>query len=168
MIVYTVFIVLFVAAAFFDVAYLRLPNILSLLLLALFIAVVAVNAVAVNPGGVDWIGHGLTGAAVFAVGALCFHLGYWGGGDVKLYAVGALWMGPDLIAPFVVAVSLLAGLVALVLLALRRIARWGVLARGGGALPPVLMANAGVPLGLPLAAAAILLSVRLPPALWIF
>jgi prepilin peptidase CpaA len=166
MIVYTAFVIIFAYAAFVDVLYLRIPNILSIILVVLFAL-----AVAVHPGGSDWLGHAFTGAAVFAVGALCFYLGYWGGGDVKLYAAGGLWMGPDLILPFLVWVSLLAGLVALVLIGLRRIARLPLFARGGdggAALPPVLMASAGVPLGLPLAAAAILLSSRISPAFWVF
>jgi prepilin peptidase CpaA len=172
MIVYMAFVILFAYAALVDVLYLRIPNVLSILLVMLFAL-----AVAVHPGGIDWLGHGFTGAAVFAVGALCFYLGYWGGGDVKLYAAGGLWMGPDLILPFLVWVSLLAGLVALVILGLRRIARLPMVARlpvfargsnGGAALPPVLMSSAGVPLGLPLAAAAILLSGRISPAFWVF
>ena len=166
MLFYYFFVILFICSACYDVIYLRIPNIISILLLVLFGV-----AVGLNPGGIDWLGHGLTGVAVFVVGAICFYLGYWGGGDVKLYAAGSLWMGPDLILPFLVWVSLLAGLVALILLGLRRVARLPMFARGGHmrpALPPVLMSNAGVPLGLPLAAAAILLSDRISPSLWIF
>jgi hypothetical protein len=84
-------------------------------------------------------------------------------------------MGPDLFLPFIVWVSLLAGLVALLLLGLRRIARLRMVARGGdmgapfpSSFPRVLMADVGVPLGLPLAAAAILLSDRISPGLWVF
>ena len=170
MISHVIFVFLFSCAAFFDTVYMRIPNILSILLLLLFVV-----AIGVSPGGIEWLGHSITGTAVFAVGAICFYLGYWGGGDVKLYAAGALWMGPDLILPFLVWVSLLAGLVALLLLGLRRIARLRTVARGGGmgtslapGLPRVLMADAGVPLGLPLAAAAILLSDRISPAFWLF
>jgi prepilin peptidase CpaA len=170
MVFYGMFVILFGCAAFFDVVYMRIPNILSIILLLLFIV-----AVGVNPGGIDWLGHGITGAAVFAVGAICFDLGYWGGGDVKLYAAGALWMGPDLILPFIVWVSLLAGLVALLLLGVRRIARVQTIARKGGVgthfppgLPHMLVVDAGVPLGLPLAAAAIVLSDRISPQFWVF
>lgn len=167
---YGMFVCMFGCAAFFDVMYMRIPNIMSIVLFLMFAV-----AVGVNPEGIDWLGHGTTGAAVFSVGAICFYLGYWGGGDVKLYAAGALWMGPDLILPFIVWVSLLAGLVALLLLGLRRIARLRMVARGSGmgapspsGFPRVLMADAGVPLGLPLAAAAILLSDRISPGFWVF
>jgi prepilin peptidase CpaA len=170
MIFHVLFVTLLGCAAFFDVAYMKIPNVLSILLLLLFVI-----AVGINPGGIDWLGHGITGAAVFAVGAICFYLGYWGGGDVKLYATGALWMGPDLLLPFIVWVSLLAGLVALLLLGLRRVARLRMVARGSdmgapfpSGFPRVLMADAGVPLGLPLAAAAILLSDRISPGFWVF
>lgn len=170
MLLYGTFVFLFGCAAIFDIVYMRIPNILSIILFLLFVV-----AVGVNPDGIEWLGHGITGAAVFTVGAVCFYLGYWGGGDVKLYAAGALWMGPELILPFLVWVSLLAGLVALLLLGLRRIARLWTFAQGDdmGAplapgLPRVLMADAGVPLGLPLASAAILLSDRISPAFWVF
>jgi prepilin peptidase CpaA len=162
MLFHIAFMTIFLCAALWDVVYFRIPNILSVLLLVLFGA-----AVALDPGGIDWLGHGLTGAAVFAVGALCFYLGYWGGGDVKLYAAGALWMGPELILPFIVWVSLLAGLLALILLALRRLVRLPLFA-GGPALPQMLTSSAGVPLGLPLAAAAIVLSGQISPAFWVF
>jgi prepilin peptidase CpaA len=170
MIFYGMFVCLFGCAAFFDVVYMRIPNILSIILLLMFAV-----AVGLNPDSIDWLGHGITGAAVFAVGAICFYLGYWGGGDVKLYAAGALWMGPDLILPFIVWVSVLAGLIALLLLGLRRLARLRMVARGSGMdapfpsrFPRVLMADAGVPLGLPLAAAAILLSDRICTGFWVF
>lgn len=164
--IYIVFIVLFSFAAVADITWMRIPNLLSVLLVFLFML-----AAGLAPERIDWLGHGLTAAVVFGIGALCFYLGYWGGGDVKLYAAGALWMGPDLILPFVFWVSLLAGLVALVLLGLRRIVRLSLFAGSSDTaetLPLVLMPQSGVPLGLPLAVAAILFSARVSPALWVF
>ena len=46
--------------------------------------------------------------AVFALGALAFHFGLLGGGDVKLLAAGALWLGAAALGPYLM-VTVLAG-----------------------------------------------------------
>jgi prepilin peptidase CpaA len=109
-----------VAAAFFailaaialsDLIRLRIPNALTLGLLALYPlhVILAREAVAVLPA------LGLA-ALVFALGAAIFATGRIGGGDVKLLSVVALWAGPDLIFSTLVLTALIGGAMAIVML----------------------------------------------------
>ena len=59
----------------------------------------------------------LVTVAVFAAGALAFHLGALGGGDVKLMAAGALWTGAGLADEFLMITLMAGGVLALAYLA---------------------------------------------------
>lgn len=110
------FAVTLIVAMAWDAARLEIPDAASLVLLAGF----AVGAVA---GGADWwvmLSHAGAGLTVFAVGAALFHLGVWGGGDVKLGGAMALWLGWDNLAPWLLVVALAGGALSLAVLALRR------------------------------------------------
>jgi prepilin peptidase CpaA len=111
-----VFLSFCLAAALFDVAELRIPNWLT--------ATMAVSA----PGAVGLLGPGfgavpaalLTGAVVLAAGWTMFELGWLGGGDAKLAAAAALWLGPAGSLVFVLVTALFGALLAGVLLTLSR------------------------------------------------
>lgn len=104
-------IAIFLAAAVTDLRSRRIPNGLALALAALGLArmVLAVPETGAAPSG-----DLLAAAAVFAVGALAFHLGVLGGGDVKLMAAGALWTGAALADEFLMTTLLAGGVLALV------------------------------------------------------
>lgn len=57
---------------------------------------------------------------VFLAGFGCFHAGWLGGGDVKLAAVSALWLGPGTVIHFILWTAILGSIVTLSILALRR------------------------------------------------
>jgi prepilin peptidase CpaA len=86
--------------------------------------VVAALAAAYLPlalaAGLPWISI-LTafaaGLAVFAAGFGAFAAGWVGGGDVKLAAVVALWLGAEQTAPFLLCASIFGGALALALMA---------------------------------------------------
>lgn len=63
--------------------------------------------------------HLLTGAAAFAVGALLFARGVWGGGDAKLVAAVALCTGFAGLPRFLAVMALTGGALALAVLAVR-------------------------------------------------
>ncbi|MCV2865628.1 prepilin peptidase [Albidovulum sediminicola] len=67
-----------VTAAWFDLRFLRIPNVLSLILLAAFV----LFALAFPPADLLW--RLLVAGAVFAAGMVGFHFRLFGGGDVKL------------------------------------------------------------------------------------
>lgn len=81
---------------------------------------------------------------VFAMGAALFHLGWLGGGDVKLSGALALWAGPAGIMQFLLLTSLAGGMVSLLCLAGAAFRAW---CRG----KPLSRAAIQVPYGVALA-----------------
>jgi prepilin peptidase CpaA len=106
---------LLVVGALIDVDCRRLPNWLTSAVAALYGLFVVVS-----PVPVDWMSAVVVAALVFAGGFACFAFGLMGGGDVKLIAGLALWSGIDQIALFVTTTGLAGGLLAIVMLTLRR------------------------------------------------
>jgi prepilin peptidase CpaA len=105
-------IAVFLAAAASDAVRRRIPNELVLALLAVALVRIGLEIVAGAPlmrPAAD-IGVGL---AVFAAGAAAFQFRLLGGGDVKLLAVGALWVGAVAAGPFLVATVLAGGILGL-------------------------------------------------------
>ncbi|HEY8964722.1 MAG TPA: prepilin peptidase [Alphaproteobacteria bacterium] len=95
-------------AAISDLHSMRIPNWISLALLALF-------AIAIPFGVFPNLAGNLIvfGAAVVILGAL-YLTGVAGGGDVKLLAVLALWVGTSGIIPFLLVMSFMGGVMAAV------------------------------------------------------
>lgn len=106
---------LLVAAATTDAIERRIPNALSLGLALLGLARIALDLAA--GGAALPVAADLAGAAaVFALGAAGFRFGLVGGGDVKLLAAAALWLGAAALLPFLMATALAGGLLAVVFL----------------------------------------------------
>ena len=61
------------------------------------------------------------GAAVLAVTFVLFSMRMLGGGDAKLMAAGALWMGPDHILFYVAYVTIFGGMLSLAVLLYRKL-----------------------------------------------
>jgi prepilin peptidase CpaA len=121
--VFLLFPLLMFVAAWRDMVSMTIPNWISLALLGLFV-------VAGPLIGLSWAAYGLHLAVVFGALSLTigmFALGWIGGGDAKLFAAAALWMGWQDVLMYTV-VSALAGGVLTVFLILAR----------KTALPPVL------------------------------
>lgn len=138
---------LFAGAAAIDLLSRRIPNILAaaLALLGLVRIVGALGA------GGGWAAPGLDLAValgIFALGAVLFNLAVLGGGDVKLLAAGALWVGAPGVAAYLGATALAGGLLALAYLFGAFIARGAA----GGRLRP------GLPYGVAIAAGGILVT----------
>ncbi|NKB16640.1 MAG: peptidase [Sphingomonadales bacterium] len=106
-----------VFAAATDLFTMRIPNWISLVLLAVFV-------VAAPLSGLPWQTltlHAVTGLTALALGFGAFMRGYMGGGDAKLLAAGALWVGASHLLEFAVAVGIYGGLLCVVILAFRRL-----------------------------------------------
>lgn len=152
MIEYPLLLVFPVAMAFaaaFDLFTMTIPNKISLALVAAF-CVVAPMA------GMHWdvIGiHMATGLVVLAFGFFCFTRGWVGGGDAKLLAATALWIGYDSLLQFLLAMGIFGGVLSLVILGYRHYPQ------GATFGPPWLVRlhspESGVPYGLAIAAAAL-------------
>lgn len=111
-----VFPVAMAFAAANDLFTMRIPNRISVVLIGFF--VVAAFAAGLSPETIAF--HFLTGVVVLAMMFGLFALGKLGGGDAKLMAAGALWMGPALIINFVAYVTIFGGLLAVVVLCYRK------------------------------------------------
>jgi prepilin peptidase CpaA len=152
--------VLLVVAAAFDVWRFEIPNTVSIALIVLFL-----GAGLLGPGATDWLSHGGAAILVFAIGLVMFRFGIAGGGDVKLMAAIALWVGLPLLPLYLVGVALLGGLLCLVLLTLRALVRMPALAR---CLPsrvaslPIIANRKYVPYAVAIAGAGLLLVRSLP------
>lgn len=106
--------------------------------------------------------HFAAAALVLAIAFTCFAMGWIGGGDAKLAAATALWFGFAHLLDYLIWASLFGGALTMLLLQFR-----------GCVLPPVLErqpwiqrlhgASAGVPYGIALAAAAL---VVYPNTMW--
>ena len=104
-----------IAAAISDVISLRIPNYLSVALVALFAVHAMVDAMPLD--AVLW--HVMAGATVLAVGMALFAFGLFGGGDIKLLAAVALLIGWSSLLPLVVMVAVVGGLLAVVIATMR-------------------------------------------------
>lgn len=133
-----------------DLFTLTIPNRISLALIIGFFVAALVT-------GMSWAAIGLhlaIGMAVLLLGIALFATGSIGGGDAKLLAAAALWLGHDQILSYVLMVTVAGGLLSILVLSYRSMI-----------LPPVLIRqpwalrlhdrSTGIPYGLALAAAAL-------------
>ena len=135
-------------AAASDLFTMTISNRVSLALAAGFLML----AVASGMGPSEIFSNLGAGASVLAVSFVCFAFGWIGGGDAKLAAATALWMGWSLVLDFGTIAAVCGGFLTLGILAARTLP-----------LPPILERRAwiarlhdrksGVPYGIALAAA---------------
>ena len=111
-----VFPFIMLCAAMMDVLTMRIANTISIALTAAFFVVAAIAGMPAQ----QMLVHVGVGLAVLLANMLLFQLRLVGGGDAKLLAAAALWIGYEQLIPFVVYVTIFGGVLALVLLAYRR------------------------------------------------
>jgi prepilin peptidase CpaA len=143
------FTALLLAASCCDVLKLRIPNPIPLALLALFALEILLGG-----GAPALSGHLLALALALAILVPLFAFDMLGGGDVKLLAVVALWLGVTKLAPLLILVGIAGGIFAVFWLTLRWLVRAGL---PGRRLPASLLARAPLPFALPITAVAVLL-----------
>ena len=140
-------------ACLFDLKSFRIPNALSLAVMALF----TVKAAAV-PEIVVWPGHLLAGSLMLGLCFLFFALGVIGGGDAKLMGVVALWFGLGALPSLITATAMGGGVLAVMLLAARHVAnRRPVMASSSNRAdgPRLLDHQAPIPYALPITFASL-------------
>jgi len=136
-------------AAGWDLASFTIPNLLQAALLAVFVVFVLTSGM--SQVAIGW--HLLAGLLGLAVGFTLFALGYIGGGDAKLFACVALWLGFHDLASYALLASLAGGVLTLSLLAVRRLPLPAILTTHNWLLR-LHDERAGIPYGVALAAAA--------------
>ncbi len=147
----TLFPAMVIVAALRDMTSFTIPNWISLAgVVAFFVTAILVRMPLGALGASAMVGVG-----ALALGILMFSLGWIGGGDAKLFAACAFWLGWPAIMPFVFWTSVAGGALAVGLLWSRKLA---------GNLPPMgppwfgrLMQSGGdVPYGLAIAIGALI------------
>lgn len=131
-----------------DAMTLRIPNALILYLVAGYAATVALT----GPGWADLAASAAVAFVLLAGGAVLFARGWMGGGDVKLLAVTALWLGPAATPALVLLTAIAGGLLTVVIVTLRALGADHLL---GGSVAALRAPMDRVPYGIAIAAAAI-------------
>ena len=133
-----------------DLFTMTIPNRVSLGLIAAF----ALAAIFVGMPIMTIANHVSAGILFLAIGIFMFCMGWLGGGDAKLLAAAALWLGFESVMPYLVMVTICGGVLSVAILVYR------------GIIPPVWVMgqewamrlhdrNGGIPYGIALAAAAL-------------
>jgi prepilin peptidase CpaA len=150
------FLLLQLTAAGYDFFTLTIPNPIVYGLVAGFLLLGLLAA-----GDVAWLSHLGAGLIVFAFGVILFRFHLLGGGDVKLYAASALWLGLGELPLFVVCVAVLGLGLALALLVLRPVLSFLLmrLSMAGTIWPRSLAPGSGVPYGMAIAGGAVLVAL---------
>jgi len=140
---------LLLAAALWDLTSFTIPNALCAALTGLFL--VFALAVPLGLSSLGW--HLVAGLAGLVLGFTLFALGWIGGGDAKLFAATALWLGFSDLLPYAAMASLFGGVLTVSLLMLRKVPLPAGLLRQGW-LVRLHDARSGIPYGVALAAGA--------------
>src|ERR671930_325328 len=147
---WTLFPAMMAFAASSDLFTMTISNRVSLILLGGFFALAGIADIS----AIVMLSHLGTGCVVLAAAFGLFARGIIGGGDAKLAAAAALWLGFDHLLPFLLLASLLGGALSVSLIWFRmaplpeQLARYAWVER-------LHVKNGGVPYGIGLAAAAL-------------
>ena len=144
------FPVLMAYAAASDLLTMTIPNRLSLALAGGFLVLAWVGGLAPQ----TILLHVLAGAVVLAGTFAMFAFGWIGGGDAKLAAATALWLGFGLLAEYLFTAALAGGLLTIAILLLRSVPLPGF-TLGWAWLCRMHDRQTGVPYGIALAGAAL-------------
>jgi prepilin peptidase CpaA len=147
----TLFPAMMAFAASSDLLTMTIANRVSLILIAGF----AVLAVLSGMTGTELLSHLGAGALVLAVAFFCFACGWIGGGDAKLAAATALWLGLGHLFDYLVYASLLGGALTVAIVQFRALPLPRLLA-GQDWAERLHQEGGGVPYGIALAVAALL------------
>ena len=137
-------------AASSDLLTMTISNRVSLILVGSFFALALASGMSAG----DMLSHTGAGGIVLLVAFGCFARGWIGGGDAKLAAATALWLGFDYLMTYLVYASLFGGVLTLVLIQFRTQPLSPMLA-GREWAERLHSKESGVPYGIALAAAAL-------------
>ena len=112
----TIFPAAVIFAAFTDLFTMTIPNRISLVLVAGFISLLPFSGLSL--ADIGW--HFAAGALMLAITMGMFFAGVVGGGDAKLVSAVALWVGLDLLLPYLLMASIFGGALTLILLFIRK------------------------------------------------
>ncbi len=146
-----IFPALAIVAALKDATSFTIPNWISLALIAAFPIVALACGVSLADGGLA-VG---VGVLALLAGMAMFAFGWIGGGDAKLLAASALWLGWPAVLPFMLITALCGGALALGLLGLRSVWLRPLAARGPAWVGRLATPDAAAPYGVAICAGAL-------------
>nr|WP_111298506.1 prepilin peptidase [Paracoccus saliphilus] len=149
--------IIMIHAGIGDLRTMRIPNRLILLLLAGYTVAVPLFGLTLP----ELFFSFAAAAIVFALGFLAFSCRWMGGGDVKLLTVATLWLGAGNVVTFIFYTSIFGAILTISLLIFRA-ARLPVPWRGPQWISALHRRDCGVPYGVAIAAAAVLVYLRTP------
>lgn len=136
-----------------DLLTMTIPNRVSLALVAAFFLVAPI-------AGLTWQDlslHVAAGGIMLAIGVAMFAMGWFGGGDAKLLAAAALWIGLDQIILFLGLVAIYGGFLSVAVLMYRQMVPDALAALGPDWALRLHHAKSGIPYGVAIAAAALMI-----------
>lgn len=139
-------------AAFSDLFTMTISNIISIALVCLFIFL----SLSCGLTAREILWHFASGALILAIGFALFAQGWVGGGDAKLAAATAVWLGFDRLDEYALVASFLGGVLALVILGLRSCPILDILTNSAW-IRRLHDPDMGIPYGIALASAGFLL-----------
>jgi prepilin peptidase CpaA len=150
------FFALAIMAALSDLKEYRIPNKISLALLALY----PLHVLA-SPAPVDWMMALAVASLVFAAGLTMFFCNMVGGGDVKFLAAASLWAGSTLTSPLLVVMGLAGGALGLTALGIQNVRRYRSTGIAGVIVPDNSVAAPKLPYGVAIAAGAFYAGIQM-------
>jgi prepilin peptidase CpaA len=145
-------------AAAMDLLTMRIPNLVSGFMVVAFFPLAAMAGL----GGSATLDHVAAGVLMLLLGLLLFIPGWFGGGDAKLMAASALWIGPENLLLYVLYVAVAGGMIATAFSSARAVPLPRMLLGEAWALR-LHRCDTGIPYGLALAAGALLV---FPHTVW--
>ena len=139
-------------AACSDLLSMTISNRVALILIAGFFGLAVVSGMSAG----DMLSHAGAGALALAVAFALFAPGWIGGGDAKLAAATALWLGFDHLMAYLLYASIFGGILTLVMIRFRLMPLPQTLAKQDW-VKRLHRLDSGVPYGIALAAAALLI-----------
>ena len=152
----TLFLIVFpalaIVAALSDATTMTIPNWISAALVVAFFPAALVMGLSPTAIGIS----AALGVAALLAGMIMFALHWIGGGDAKLFAASALWLGLAGAAPFLAWTAIAGGALALALIGARRMAATtGVPFAQPAWLQRLLAPEGDIPYGIAIAAGAL-------------
>jgi prepilin peptidase CpaA len=146
----TLFPAVMAFAASSDLLTMTIANRVTLVLVGGFVLLAALTGIS----GADMLSHAGAAAAVLVAAFICFARGWIGGGDAKLAAATALWLGFGHLFDYLVYASVLGGALTLLIVQFRHLPLPQLLV-GRDWAERLHRQGGGVPYGIALAAAAL-------------
>ena len=147
----TLFPAMMAFAASSDLLTMTIANRVSLILIGGFVLLAGLGGMS----GTELLSHVGASAAVLAAAFVCFAFGWIGGGDAKLTATSALWLGFGHLFDYLIFASVLGGGLTLLIVQFRALPLPQILA-GQDWVDRLHRPDGGVPYGIALAAAALI------------